>query len=88
MSNWTVLETGVLTDRMPDPDNYCDPQTLVLILEVEDGETLDEQEVRDEYRRRCHCAHDCCGHRNGGVTSINRMWAGHYIVTVSTSLNY
>lgn len=89
---FTVMESGVLTDRTTNDDDYdhTQPKTAVFILETE-ADTLseaDEDHIRDYFRMRCHCAHDCCGHRNGGVSSINRMWSNRYIVVVHSSLNF
>ena len=89
---FTVMESGVLTDRTTNDDDYdhTQPKTAVFILETE-AETLSEDDmdhIRDYFRMRCHCAHDCCGHRNGGVSSINRMWSHRYVVVIHSSLNF
>lgn len=88
-----VVESGVLKDRTPSNDDDYDmtePKTACFILETE-ADTLSEQDldhVRDYFRLRCHCEHDCCGHRNGGVSHISRMWSHRYVVITHTSRNY
>lgn len=89
---FTVSLSGVLTDRTSSDDDYdhTQPKTAVFILDTE-ADTLsdkDKEHIYDYFRMRCQCDHDCCGHRNGGVSSINRMYAHSYIVTVQSSLNY
>jgi len=67
------------------------PMLEVFILETE-GEDLtseDEEDIRDRFNYgHCGCAHDCCGHRHGGVSSITKVWEGRYVVIVSSARNY
>jgi hypothetical protein len=89
---YNVIASGTLqsTDESDDYD-MCEPRTTVYMIETEDYAELNEatrELIHDRFRSRCTCAHDCCGHRNGGVSSITRMWEGRYLITVSTLLNY
>jgi hypothetical protein len=89
---YTIIASGTLESRDPSDDyDMCEPMTTVYMIETEDHAELDEASRENIYRtfeRRCYCAHDCCGHRNGGVSSITRMWEGRYLITVSTLRNY
>jgi len=90
--SFRIMESGTLTDCRDGGDDYdmTEPKTTVYILDTED-ETISEhtkEDIQDYFRLRCYCSHDCCGHRNGGVTSINRMYGHRYIIAVHSSLNY
>jgi len=92
--SFRIMESGTLTDCREDSGeddyDYTEPKTTVYILDTE-RETIterDEKDIRGYFEMRCYCQHDCCGHRTGGVTSINRMYGNRYIVTVHSSKNY
>lgn len=93
MQNYTLISSGTLkpvTRESDDEYDYTEPRTDVYMIDLVDADTIDDEtsfDIRERYRSRCSCAHDCCGHRNGGVSSIVRMYAGRYLVTVSTALN-
>jgi hypothetical protein len=91
--SFRIMESGTLTDcRAEDGDDYdyTEPKTTVYILDTEEDRISDrtEKDIRGYFEMRCYCQHDCCGHRTGGVTSINRMYGHRYIITVHSSLNY
>lgn len=94
MQKYTIIASGTLTDREAKPDDEFDmtePKTEVYMIDIERGAAIEHgtcEHIRDRFRSRCSCAHDCCGHRNGGVSAIARMWEGRYLVTVQTALNY
>lgn len=87
-----IIESGLLKDHRESADDYdmCQPKTMVYVLETE-SPTLsddDKQHVYSYFRLSCHCAYDCCGHRNGGVSTINKMYDNQYIITVTSALNF
>ena len=92
--SFRIMESGTLTDATPPKDNddydYTEPKTTVYILDTEEDHISDrtKDDIRGYFEMRCYCQHDCCGHRTGGVTSINRMYGHRYIVTVHSSKNY
>jgi hypothetical protein len=92
MIAYTIIEHGTLNSHREDEEyDMCEPRTEVYMIETEDQQHLDDETrngIHDRFRRWCSCAHDCCGHRNGGVTAVATMWPGRYLITVSTSLNY
>jgi hypothetical protein len=87
-----IVGSGLLKDHRESEDDYdmCQPKTMVYVLETEAPTLSDDdmQYVYDYFRLRCFCAHDCCGHRNGGVDTVNKMYDNQYIVTVTSALNY
>lgn len=92
MIQYNVIASGTLESRDTSDDyDMCEPRTTVYMIETEDWQDLDDEtrdQIYENFHLQCHCAHDCCGHRNGGVSAISRVWAGRYLVTVSTLLNY
>jgi hypothetical protein len=92
MIQYNVIASGTLESRDPSGDyDMCEPRTTVYMIETEDYADLDDEtreNIYDRFRQYCTCAHDCCGHRNGGVSSISRMYEGRYLITVSSLLNY
>jgi len=93
---YEIVEHGKLTATNNNDEPYshtdmCEPYSLALIVETEDGADLSEDEayeLRSDLERRCGCAHDCCGHYNGGVNSITKIWPGRFIVLASYLRNY
>ena len=92
VTKYTVIASGRLKPQ-DESDDYdvCEPRTTVYMIETDDDEPLNEvarDEIYDLFRLECWCAHDCCGHHNGGVTAISEMWKGRYLVTVNTLRNF
>lgn len=92
-----IIQSAMLKDTAPPKDNDYDmtePHDFIHIVEARnppvDGRPTedDDREIREYFRLRCHCARDCCGHRNGGVTFIKPLYDNRFIVLVHTSRNY
>lgn len=91
-TEFIIISFAVLKSHDESSDyDMCEPRTTVYMIETENYEPLNEEardKIYEDFRLQCHCAHDCCGHRNGGVSAIATMWPGRYLITVATSLNY
>jgi predicted SprT family Zn-dependent metalloprotease len=46
-----------------------------------------EQVLRDEFRWSCRCQHDCCGHRFGYVTRVQRVKRRNWVAEVCVGYN-
>lgn len=94
MQTYKIIAHGILDDTRVEFDEDFDmtePETQVYMIDIEDGEAIEHgtcEHIRDRFRQRCSCQHDCCGHRFGGVGTIAKMWDGRYLVTVNTQRNY
>ena len=86
---YTVILHGELEDKR-DGDGLADHRTVAAVVEIDNGGTLSAKDLaslEDTFERRCYCSHDCCGHQNGGVLSISKIWDGRYIVLASYALD-
>jgi hypothetical protein len=86
---YTIKESGVLREAVQ--DSITDPRIDAFIVDSDDAALTDDEldELYAEFNfGQCGCAHDCCGHRHGGVSSITQIFPGHYIMLVRSSLNY
>lgn len=94
MQNFEIIAHGILHDNRVEADDEFDmtePKMQVFMIDIEGGEAIDDDtrdDIRDYFRVRCSCQHDCCGHRFGGVSNIATMREGRYLVTVCTQRNY
>ena len=87
---WSIRMRGILK---PVGDDEIDPaapytEAAIVVTDTDDLTDEDETEIFEHFRRGCHCAHDCCGHFNGGVFSITKEWDGQHIVLASYGPNY
>ena len=88
---YQITESGKLSFSCEQTDDMCEPYSMALVIETEEGADLtdcDEQDLRSDLERRCYCEGDCCGHYFGGVNSITKVWPGRYVVLASYSRNY
>lgn len=88
---YKITDRGRLENVDPNADEITCPRTDVLIIATDDGGDLtpeDREQLADNVRMRCHCIHDCCGHRNGGLSFVKKLYDGVYIATITSSLNY
>lgn len=89
--NYRIYASGTLQKGDDQDWEITDPMIEVYILET-GGEDLTEGVEKDIRERfdygHCGCAHDCCGHRHGGVSSITKVWEGRYVVIVTSARNY
>lgn len=87
-----ITHSGLLKDNTKSEDDHdmCETKTMAFVINTEAATLSDDdmQYVYDYFRIRCHCSHDCCGHRNGGVDSVSKMYDNQYIVTVTSMLNF
>lgn len=89
---YTVTDSGELIPRdNSESDDMTDPRTYAYLIRTENNAdlTADEKgEIEDNFEKRCDCTRDCCGHYNGGITSITRVWPGKYIAIATFIRNY
>ena len=87
---YTIKESGVLREAVQ--NDITDPRLDAFIVEADNDAALTGEELAELYDEfnfgQCGCAHDCCGHRHGGVSSITQIYPGYYIMLVRSSLNY
>lgn len=44
------------------------------------GGNPSERDVNEEFRYRCGCEHDCCGHVSSGIRSTRRLGGGRIAI--------
>ena len=40
----------------------------------------DMQDIKEEFRYRCHCDHDCCGHVNSFIAGVRPLSGDRFAV--------
>lgn len=87
---YAIKETGTLREAVQ--DSITDPRLDAFIVQTDDEARLTDDELEELYDEfnfgQCGCAHDCCGHRHGGVSSITQIHPGYYIMLVRSARNY
>lgn len=93
-----IIQSAMLKDTAPPKDDDYDmtePRDFIHIVETRNPADTqgrptedDDREIREYFRLHCHCQHDCCGHRNGGVSFIRPLYDNRFVVLVHTYRNY
>lgn len=64
-----------------------DDETIVRLFIVEESSAYSHEDIRDEFRRRCGCDHDCCGHEQSYITNIRELANDRLAVRTRSYLN-